>query len=354
MSVINREELLTLVGTHGRPRLSLLLPTHRHAPGDSAQDPIRFRNLVRKARGLLAAGSTEEGLSSILSPVEALDEPAFWRGQLEGLAVYSAPGTFRQYSLPMPVPELCVVADSFHVRPLVRFLQANRRYFVLVLGQKGVRLWEGTSFGLGPWMSPASRSLSRMCSARPPVQVSRRTRPVTRRSTTAVADPGKGANRRSNASSARWTGCWPALRDERAPLVLAGPQAWLPLCRESGRYSFTLAEGVTGSFVPERVGREPPRGGLARRAGRVRGGRAKAPRRLRPRRGLVARDGRPHRVREGGREGSRPPALRPERPLPLREPRPGDRRRRPPRPPGRKRRRRRSGRHRRSGDRAWR
>ncbi len=41
---------------------------------------------------------------------------------------------------------------------------------------------------------------------------------------------------------------WPALRDERAPLVLAGPQQWLPLYRESGRYSFTLAEGVTGSF----------------------------------------------------------------------------------------------------------
>ena len=50
----------------------------------------------------------------------------------------------------MPVPELCVVADSFHVRPLVRFHQANRRYFVLVLGQRGVGRWEGTSFGLGP------------------------------------------------------------------------------------------------------------------------------------------------------------------------------------------------------------
>lgn len=249
MSIPSLDDLRALVGPQRRPCLTMLLPTHRHAPG-SAQDPIRFRNLLRKARGLVAEATAGDEASTVLSPVEALDEAPLWRGQLDGLAVYSAPGCFRRFHLPMPVPELCVVADSFHVRPLVRFLQANRRYFVLVLGQKEVRLWEGTSFGLGPVeVDGLPGSLEEALGA-----------PV----------PGPGLQAHSSGSATVYHGgggpregreqevgrffravdraVWPVLRDERAPLVLAGPQEWLPLYGESSRYPFTREEGVAGSF----------------------------------------------------------------------------------------------------------
>jgi hypothetical protein len=42
-----------------------------------------------------------------------------------------------------PVPELVVVADSFHVKPLMRILQSADRYQVLGLNRREIKLYQG-------------------------------------------------------------------------------------------------------------------------------------------------------------------------------------------------------------------
>jgi len=59
------------------------------------------------------------------------------------LAVLAAPGLFRVYRLQRPVPELVVVADSFHTKPLMRILQSADRYQVLGLNRQEIKLIEG-------------------------------------------------------------------------------------------------------------------------------------------------------------------------------------------------------------------
>jgi len=59
------------------------------------------------------------------------------------LAVLAAPGLFRVYRLQRPVPELVVVADSFHTKPLMRILQSADRYQVLGLNRQEIKLFEG-------------------------------------------------------------------------------------------------------------------------------------------------------------------------------------------------------------------
>jgi len=44
---------------------------------------------------------------------------------------------FRVYRLQRPVPELAIVADSFHTKPLLRILQSADRYQVLALTATG-------------------------------------------------------------------------------------------------------------------------------------------------------------------------------------------------------------------------
>ncbi len=247
--MLTRDDLLNLVSPHRRPCLTLLLPTHRHVP-ETAQDPIRFRNLLKAARGLLSEGTPPEIVDEILSPVEALDEPGFWRHQLDGLAIYSAQGYFARYSLPMPVPELAVAADSFHIRPVVSFLQANRRYFVLVLGQKNVGLYEGTSYGLGPVEVeglPTSLEEALGTPERDPgLQVH-----ASGDSPVYHGHGGPGEDRKEEIGRffrAVDRSLWQTLREERAPLVLAGPAPWLPLYREISRYSNIVDSGATGSL----------------------------------------------------------------------------------------------------------
>jgi hypothetical protein len=123
--------------------LSLYQPTHRHHP-DNQQDPIRFRNLVKTVEQSLKKTSSGREFEDLLGPFRNLaDDSGFWNCTLEGLAVLRSPDLFRVYRLQRPVPELAVVADSFHTKPLLRIVQSADRYQVLGVNRQEIRLFEG-------------------------------------------------------------------------------------------------------------------------------------------------------------------------------------------------------------------
>jgi hypothetical protein len=125
------------------PCLSLYQPTHRSHP-DKAQDPIRYRNLLKTLTASLHQKYANREVGGLLDPLHALaDDVQFWNHTLDGLAVLAAPGFFRAYRLQRPVPELAVVADSFHTKPLVRIMQSADRFQVLGLDRHKARLFEG-------------------------------------------------------------------------------------------------------------------------------------------------------------------------------------------------------------------
>lgn len=125
------------------PCLSLYQPTHRSHPA-RRQDPIRFENLVRSLGASLEQKYSRRDIAPLLEPFHSLaSDTMFWNHTLDGLAVLRAQGVFRVYRLQRPVPERAVVADSFHVKPLIRILQSADRYQVLGLSLKGVRLFDG-------------------------------------------------------------------------------------------------------------------------------------------------------------------------------------------------------------------
>jgi hypothetical protein len=132
-----------LTGAHEAPCLSLYQPTHRSHP-DNRQDAIRFRNLVRTLEESLRRDYAGRDAAALLAPFHdlAADE-RFWNHALDGLAVLGAPALFRVYRLQRPVGELAVVADTFHVKPLLRILQSADRYQVLGLSRQEVKLFEG-------------------------------------------------------------------------------------------------------------------------------------------------------------------------------------------------------------------
>ena len=85
----------------------------------------------------------------LLEPFESLaNDKEFWNRSLDGLAVFGAPGFFHAFGLQRTVPELAVVADSFHTKPLWRFLQSAGRYQVLALSLGRIRLFEGNRYAL--------------------------------------------------------------------------------------------------------------------------------------------------------------------------------------------------------------
>ena len=143
--LLKLEHVRELAGYEGGPCVSVFLPAHRVTP-DSGQDPIRLRNLLDEAeKQLAAAGWRAAVVREVLGPGRDLLGPGrFWSYQSDGLAVFLAPGWSRVFRLPEEFGELVVVADRFHVKPLLPLLAAGHRFYVLALSQNQVRLLEGT------------------------------------------------------------------------------------------------------------------------------------------------------------------------------------------------------------------
>jgi hypothetical protein len=145
---LSAESLNELVSVQQRPCLSLYQPTHRHHP-ENQQDPIQFRNRVKEAEASLRQMYPDLETRRLLEPFEALaQDHDFWNHTLDGLAVLGGPDLFRVFTLPRPVTGLVVVAESFHTKPLRRFLQSVDRYQVLGLSLSKIRLFEGNRHAL--------------------------------------------------------------------------------------------------------------------------------------------------------------------------------------------------------------
>ena len=143
ITLLTNESLVELAAEHRPPLLSLYQPTHRCHP-ENRQDPIRFGNLVKKLEASLVRKYSDAETRLLLKPFEALaQDHDFWTHTRDGLAVMGGTDLFRVFRLQHPVAELAIVADSFHTKPLRRFLQSGGRYQVLGLSLHNIQLFEG-------------------------------------------------------------------------------------------------------------------------------------------------------------------------------------------------------------------
>jgi hypothetical protein len=145
MDILSRSELKSLIDHRAKPAVSFYLPTHR-AGAEIQQDPIRLKNLIRDAGESPSAQTIRHAdFQALLKPVQELaQDDAFWHRQGDGLAIFLAPEFLRTYRLPLTFPELSVVADRFHVKPLLPLLFGDGRFCILALSQNSVRLLHAT------------------------------------------------------------------------------------------------------------------------------------------------------------------------------------------------------------------
>jgi Bacterial archaeo-eukaryotic release factor family 3 len=138
-------DLRVLIAQHRPPCISVYEPTHRSYPRSSEEDHARYRGLLRRAEASLRRKYPAREFRPVLEKLgHFAEDTAFWMSGADGLAVFGSPDEFRVFKLRETVPELLSVADTFHIKPLVRVLQRNERYQVLALTLVEARLYEGT------------------------------------------------------------------------------------------------------------------------------------------------------------------------------------------------------------------
>ncbi len=137
-----------LFKTEAETFISLYQPTHRHGP-ENQQDPIRFKNLIRKIEQSLKGKYDNKKIEALLKPFEALaGDNNFWQHAAEGIAVFATENDCIVYELQRPVEELAIVAESFHIKPLIRIFQSADRYHLLGINQNEFALYEGNRYGV--------------------------------------------------------------------------------------------------------------------------------------------------------------------------------------------------------------
>ena len=88
-------------------------------------------------------------MQPLLAPFHALGaNRTFWNHGQDGLAVFAAADLFRVYQLPRSVPERTIVADGFHIKPLLRIVQSADRFHILGLNRREACLFEGNRDGV--------------------------------------------------------------------------------------------------------------------------------------------------------------------------------------------------------------
>jgi len=148
MELLSKELIQELLTIDQEPCLSLYMPTHRSHP-ENLQDPIRFKNLLKQLEESLSQKYSSDEVKKYLEPLEALVVDEYlWNHTSNGLAIFSAKGLFKIVGLPVTVDELALVADSFHTKPLLQYMQSTDRYHVLGLSLHDIRLFEGNRHSL--------------------------------------------------------------------------------------------------------------------------------------------------------------------------------------------------------------
>lgn len=259
MTLLTKEQLKTLTQKEQEgPFVSIFMPTHPVSL-ETKKDAIRLKNLLSQAEEqLLAKGVRTPRVNELLEPAKALlDDNNFWQHQRSGLAIFLAPDLFRTYALPLEFTELLVVADRFHLKPLMPLLSDDGQFYVLALSQNEVRLFQGTRHSISQVeVDDIPKSLAEALRYDDPQKQ--------QQFHTATATPGSPAGRpavfhghgvgddNENANILRYfqqinKGLRAFFQDDHAPLVLAGVEYLLPIYKEANTYPYLVEEGVTGN-----------------------------------------------------------------------------------------------------------
>jgi hypothetical protein len=263
MDLFGQWEVTELVLYQGeRPCLSLYMPTER-VTSEAHQNPVRFRNMLRRAHEeLVRWGAMPSLVHKILSPLEELAErEVYWLYQSDGLAVFAAPGYAQTFRLPYRFREEVFVGESFVITPLVPlFFHSEQQFFVLALEKYRVRLYSGGPAGMAEVERerlPLDLWKALQVDVPEPI-VQYRTGLRLGRGRTHMATHGHGYGRedlkRLMAEYYRMVdrALLQLTNERQLPMILAGVEYEVALYREISRYPIIVPEAIYGS--PEHYG----------------------------------------------------------------------------------------------------
>ncbi|MBD2100523.1 hypothetical protein [Leptolyngbya sp. FACHB-261] len=264
MALLSRDELKTLIEQPEGLCVSLYMPTQKAGP-ETRQNPIRFKNLIREAEErLTATGMRHTEVLDLLKPAHDLDTGDFWQHQDQGLAMFIAPSVLHYYQLPVELAELVVVNGRFHLKPLLPLFTQDEHFYILALSQNQFKFFKASPYdiqeieleGVPKSMDEALNydSTGKQLQNRISTSKGGTSNPFQHAGTFhGQGSPETDGVREDIVQFFRQIdhSLYEQIKDEKAPLVLAGVEYLLPLYQDANNYPHLIEEGIKGN--PEDV-----------------------------------------------------------------------------------------------------
>ena len=106
---------------------------------------MKLKEVMIDASLHLSKVLTNDELHRFLEPIEILSKDTTTLKALKGnIGIFRTNRSFKILNVPVDVENLCVVADSFHVKPILKSLQSDRSYLLLGVDENTVTLYRGS------------------------------------------------------------------------------------------------------------------------------------------------------------------------------------------------------------------
>jgi hypothetical protein len=250
---ISRKELKDLSAAEG-PCITIALPLHK-------EDERQIRLTVKKALRYVEQRLEDRKVAAdvrdrLMEPLRYLPDGLNSDPEQRSVVILRSPDVFKHFFVPSVLNETIAVADRFQLLPLVMEARANRPFYVLALSQKHIRLLRCTHNTSEEVDLPASvpRALDDFLQMDQPDHML---------DNSVAAGVGSGSGTRVMFGTgtdkerkdqyllhfykAVDSGVVDLLKDDPAPLIIAGVEYELAIYRNESKYPRLADDGVRGA-----------------------------------------------------------------------------------------------------------
>jgi hypothetical protein len=257
MDIFNLEDFKSLGSVNHPTCVSVFLRMHEKGR-ETRQNPIRFKNALSEIKAALEdRPDTGEVRQRVDAIGKLLDDGAFWRRQSQGLAIFASSGISRIYRLPVAFEDLKVVSHRFHLKPVLPLISENLRFYILALSQSHAQIYRCDRLHIDPLtVENMPRDIEDALRYETPQrQFQFYTGAPVQRGTHRRAAVFHGQGIAANEQNDRLlrycrqidAALYEVLRNESAPLVLAGVDYLLAIYREATGYPHLMDAAILGN-----------------------------------------------------------------------------------------------------------
>ena len=143
-----RQKLEALATEKNTPCVTISLNTHRTHP-DNTQDVIQLKNLLKEAEERVVKEFGKRPVSSLLEKLSSVESEIDVNYNLDSLHIYLSNDTKEIIKSAWSTNENGVhISDTFDIRSLIKSYNRSEEYFILLLSQSGVKLYNAVNDGI--------------------------------------------------------------------------------------------------------------------------------------------------------------------------------------------------------------